>query len=158
MRCTVDFEPQLAQTTPSRIYSMCARLTRSGPAVVRRADVVVLVIEFIIPADKYAVRLEAPPAPPAPPSLPAPFEPDPTVDPDTNSQLSATRGAALKRGGLLQSFGLTMGGVQNDLVDMATFLEAGTLHVHLARSAARTGGGVCCPRLCAAHHSLIYLT
>ena len=119
--------------------------------MVRRADVVVLVIEFIIPADKYAVRLEAPPAPP---SLPAPSEPDPTVDPDTNSQLSAT-GAALKRGGLLQSFGLTMGVVQNDLVDMATFLEAGTLHVHLARSAARTGGGVCCPRLYAAHHSLI---
>ena len=141
-----------------RASTLCARLTRSGLAVPRRADVVVLVIEFIIPADKYAERLEAPPAPPAPPSLPAPSEPDPTVGPNTDPQLSATRDAALKRGGLLQSFGITMGGVQNDLVDMATFLEAGTLHVHLARSAARTGGGVCCPRLYAAHPSLIYLT
>ena len=115
----------------------------------RRADVVALVIEFIIPADKYAVRLEAPPAPTAPPSLPAPSaEPDPKVDPDIDPQLSATRDAALKRGGLLQSFGITMGGVKNDPVDMAAFLEAGTLHVHLARSAARTGGGMCCPRLC----------
>ena len=114
-----------------------------GPAVPRRADVVALVIEFIIPADKYATRLEAPPAPPAPPSLPAPSEPDPKVD----LELSAPKDAALKRGGLLQSFGITMGGVQNDPVDMATFLEAGTLHVHLARSAARTGGGVCCPRV-----------
>ena len=117
----------------------------------RRADLVVMIIEFIIPADKYAVRLEAPPAPPAPPSLPALSEPDPTVDPNTDPQLSAIKDAALKRGGLLQSFGITMGGVQNDTVDMATFLEAGTLHVHLARSAARTVGGVCCPRLCAAH-------
>ena len=114
----------------------------------RRADVVVLVIEFIIPADKYAVRLEAPPALPAPPSLPEPSEPDPKVDPDMDSQPSAPKDATLKRGGLLQSFGITMGGVQNDPVDMGTFLEAGTLHVHLARSAARTGGGVCCPRLC----------
>ena len=121
----------------------------------RRADVVALVIEFIIPADKYATRLEAPPAPPAPPSLPAPSEPDPKVDPDIDPQLSATRDAALKRGGLLQSFGITMGGVKNDPVDMATFLEAGTLHVHLARSAARTGGGVCCPRLCVQHTSLM---
>ena len=118
----------------------------------RRADLVVLVIEFIIPADKYAVRLEAPPAPP---SLPAPSEPDPTVDPNTDPQLSAIKDAALKRGGLLQSFGITMGGVQNDTVDMATFLEAGTLHVHLARSAARTGGGVCCPRVSMQHTSLI---
>jgi hypothetical protein len=128
-----------------RASTLCARLTRSGLAVPRRADVVVLVIEFIIPADKYAVRLEAPPAPPAPPSLPAPSEPDPTVGPNTDPQLSATRDAALRRGGLLQSFGITMGGMQDDLVDMTTFLEAGTLHVHLARSAARTGG---CSRVC----------
>ena len=121
----------------------------------RRADLVVLVIEFIIPADKYAVRLEAPPAPPAPPSLPAPAEPDPTVDPNTNVQLSATKDGAPKRGGLLQSFGITMSGAHNDIVAMATFLEAGTLHVHLARSAARTGGGVCCPRVSMQHTSLI---
>ena len=139
----------LLHSTPSRVYSLCARLTRSGPgAVPRRADAVVMVIEFIIPADKYAVQLEAPPALPAPPSLPAPSEPDANVDPNTDSKLSATRDAALKREGLLQSFGITMGGVQNDTVAMATFLEAGTLHVHLARSAARTGRGVCCPRLC----------
>ena len=106
----------------------------------RRADAVVMVIEFIIPADKYAVQLEAPPALPAPPSLPAPSEPDANVDPNTDSKLSATRDAALKREGLLQSFGITMGGVQNDTVAMATFLEAGTLHVHLVRTAARTVG------------------
>jgi hypothetical protein len=102
-------------------------LTRSG----RGADFVVLIIEFIIPADKHAVRLEAPPAPPAPPApsaLPAPSKPNPTVDP----QLSATRDAAPKGGGLLQSFGITMSGMQDDHVTAATFLEAGTLHVHLA--------------------------
>ena len=130
----------------------------SGPAVPRRADFVVLVIEFIIPADKYAVRLEAPPAPPAPPSLPAPSEPDPTVDPDMDTQLSATRDAALKRGGLLQSFGITMGGVQNDPVAMATFLEAGTLHVHLARTPQLKLEEACVARVCAAHIRLIYLT
>ena len=124
----------------------------------RRADLVVLVIEFIIPADKYAVRLEAPPALPAPPSLPAPSEPDPTVGPNTDPQLSATRDAALRRGGLLQSFGITMSGAHNDIVAMATFLEAGTLHVHLARSAARTGGGVCVARVSVQHTRLIYLT
>ena len=146
----VAFEPRLANHSPrARLLYMCSTHTCSGPAVPRRADFVVLVIEFIIPADKYATRLEAPPAPPAPPSLPAPSaEPDPKVDLYTDPQLSATRDAALKREGLLQSFGITMGGVQNDTVAMATFLEAGTLHVHLARSAARTGRGVCCPRLC----------
>ena len=91
-----------------------------------------MIIEFIIPADKHAVQREAPPTPPAPRALP---EPNPNVDP----QLSATRDAAPKGGGLLQSFGITMGGMQDDLVTAATFLEAGTLHVHLARSAARTG-------------------
>ena len=106
----------------------------------RGADLVVLIIEFIIPADKHAVQLEAPPAPPAPPALP---EPNPNVDP----QLSATRDAAPKGGGLLQSFGITMGGMQDDPVTAATFLEAGTLHVHLARSAARTGRRVCAARL-----------
>ena len=123
---------------PSRVCStcMCSTHTCSGPAVPRRADFVALVIEFIIPADKYAVQLEAPPALPAPPSLPAPSEPDANVDPNTDSKLSATRDAALKREGLLQSFGITMSGAHNDIVAMATFLEAGTLHVHLARSAA----------------------
>ena len=94
-----------------------------------------LIIELVIPADKHAVRLEAPPAPPTPPALS-----EPKLDP----QLSATRDAAPKGGGLLQNF--TMGG-KDDHVTVATFLEAGTLHVHLERSAARTGRRERCPRL-----------
>ena len=101
-------------------------------------DLIILIIELIIPADKHAVRREAPPAPPTPPALSAPSEPK--VDP----QLTATRDAAPKGGGLLQGF--TMGG-KDDLVTAATFLEAGTLHVHLERPAARTGRRERCPRL-----------
>ena len=102
-------------------------------------DLIILIIEFIIPADKHAVRREAPPAPPTPPALSAPSEPK------VDSQLSATRDAAPKGGGILQNF--TMGG-KDDHVTVATFLEAGTLHVHLERSAARTGRRVRCARVC----------
>lgn len=109
-------------------------------AVRRGADLSVLIIEFIIPADKHAVR---PPAPPTPPVLSAPSEPNPKVDPQLTS---ATRDAAPKGGGLLQSFGIT-GGMQDDHVTAATFLETGTLHVHLARSADRTGRRACVARL-----------
>ena len=107
-------------------------------AVRRGADLSVLIIEFIIPADKHAVR---PPAPPTPPVLSAPSEPNPKVDPQLTS---ATRDAAPKGGGLLQSFGIT-GGMQDDHVTAATFLETGTLHVHLARGRSNWEACVRCP-------------
>ena len=110
-------------------------------ALIAFSNLLIFIIEISIPADKHAVRLVAPPAPPAPPALP---EPNPNVDP----QLSATRDVVPKGGGLLQSFGITMGGMQDDLVTAATFLETGTLHVHLERSAARTGRRVRCARVC----------
>ena len=126
----LDLEPRLGDQAT---YS-------AAPLPCRGADLVILIIEFIIPADKHAVR---PPAPPTPPVLSAPSEPNPKVDPQLTS---ATRDAAPKGGGLLQSFGIT-GGMQDDHVTAATFLETGTLHVHLARSADRTGRRACVARL-----------
>ena len=92
-------------------------------AFISLSNFLILIIEVSIPADKHAVRLAAPPAPPAlptPPALPA---------------------AAPKGGGLLQSISLSMSGSRNDQITAATFLEPGTLHVHLVRSVVRTGRG-----------------
>ena len=66
--------------------------------------------------------------------------------PSTSSKLSESspfKDTASQGGDLLQSFGIF--GMQDDLVTAATFLETGTLHVHLAQSAARTGRRVRCP-------------
>ena len=123
----MDLEPRLGD-----------QATYSAPWPCRGADLIILIIEFIIPADKHAVR---PPAPRTPPALSAPSEPNPKVDPQLTS---ATRDAAPKGGGLLQSFGIT-GGMQDDHVTAATFLETGTLHVHLARGRSNWEACVRCP-------------
>lgn len=58
--------------------------------------------------------------------------------------ISVPKDAVPKGGGLLQSFGITLGGVlgadrtRDDRATTAAFLEPGSLHVHLARLAART--------------------
>ena len=87
-------------------------------AFISLSNFLILIIEISIPAGKHAVRLAAPPTPPALPAPPA---------------------AAPKGGGLLQSISLSMSGSRNDQITAATFLEPGTLHVHLVRSAVQTG-------------------
>ena len=109
-------------------------------ALIAFSNFLILIIEISIPADKHAVRLVAPPAPPAPPALAAPPAlPEPQSSGiETDSQLIATKdtAAAPKGGGLLQNFSNTMSAMlgQDDHVTAATFLEPGTLYVHLVRA------------------------
>lgn len=107
-------------------------------AIIELSNLLIFIIEISIPADKHAVRLVAPPAPPAPPALAAPpalHEPQ-SSGIETDSQLTATKDTAVapKGGALLQNFGSTMMSAmlgQDDHVTAATFLEPGTLYVHL---------------------------
>ena len=126
---TLDSANQTYDFNAERIEA----LARDGPppdigvgyfvaiAFISLSNFLILIIEISIPADKHAVRLAAPPTPPALPAPPA---------------------AAPKGGGLLQSISLSMSGSRNDQITAATFLEPGTLHVHLVRSVVRTGRGV----------------